>query len=382
MYHETIVVGGGMAGMSCALKLCEAGRDFLLITDVLGGRVCYDKQNDMNFGAVFYMENYHNARKILTEGPRLTTKLGKLMLHTTQTKFFKGNSLTMVLSLPQLLRFQRFMKSFMPLYATYKKDCETMSCEEAFRKTPEISQYYRMPASQLIKDLKIDKICDNFVSKFAYACSGASFHKMNALDFLNISQGVCIPIYGFSFDSKGFMKRLGGKIELDKVVKVVKNDPEDKALYTVETESGKGFTCTNLVLATTAVTTQKLLDIKEIRQPTRLCSYLVNGVLKPKYQTCNDHYFSSAFDIIAIGKRSDGKFNVFSRAEINLGDFFTTYNVVKMVNWPEALFVYGDIILSQNYDKNLYLAGDHNGLGMEPAAISGIYAANRILAKV
>lgn len=29
-----------------------------------------------------------------------------------------------------------------------------------------------------------------------------------------------------------------------------------------------------------------------------------------------------------------------------------------------------------------YVAGDHNGLGLEPAAISGVYAANQILKKL
>lgn len=379
MYRETIVVGGGMAGMSCALKLKEHQKDFLLITDVLGGRVYYDKDNDMNFGAVFYMENYHNARKVLTEGAPLVAKLGNLMLHTTKDKYFKGSSWTMVFSLPQFFKFQKFMKGFMPKYAVYKKDCETMTVEEAFRKNPEISKYYYMPAAQFISDMKIDKICDNFVSKFAYACSGASLDKLNTLDFLNMSQGVCIPIYNFSFDPEAFTQRLGGNVQIGKVVKVSKNASDTKEIYAIETEDGQKYSCTYLVLATPAVVTQKLLDIKEIRKPTRLCSYLVEGVLKQKYQTCDTHYFSSAFDIIAIGKRPDGKFSVFSRKDIDLGEYFTKNKIEKMVDWPQALFVYGDTILKQNYDQNLWIAGDHNGLGMEPAAISGIYAANQIL---
>jgi hypothetical protein len=45
----------------------------------------------------------------------------------------------------------------------------------------------------------------------------------------------------------------------------------------------------------------------------------------------------------------------------------------------QALFTNPSIVLDQDLGPNLYMAGDHNGLGMEPAAISGIYAANRIL---
>ena len=41
MHSQTVIVGGGMAGMSCALRLMERGEEFLLLTDVLGGRIMY-----------------------------------------------------------------------------------------------------------------------------------------------------------------------------------------------------------------------------------------------------------------------------------------------------------------------------------------------------
>jgi thioredoxin reductase len=51
--QETIIVGGGCAGIHAALKLKEAGRTYTLITDRMGGRVMYRKDLQMNFGAVF-----------------------------------------------------------------------------------------------------------------------------------------------------------------------------------------------------------------------------------------------------------------------------------------------------------------------------------------
>ena len=86
MDAETIVVGGGIAGMSCARKLKDNGRDVLLITDELGGRVCYDPELHNNFGAVFCMENYDNAFKIVDKDGYLEVALGSLMLHSTPTK--------------------------------------------------------------------------------------------------------------------------------------------------------------------------------------------------------------------------------------------------------------------------------------------------------
>ena len=50
------------------------------------------------------------------------------------------------------------------------------------------------------------------------------------------------------------------------------------------------------------------------------------------------------------------------------------------------LFEHGHLVaaheaLPQNLAPGLIMTGDVNGLGMEPAAISGIYAANKIIGK-
>ena len=56
--HETIIVGAGAAGMNCALDLKEAGHDYLLIADYMGGRIFNDTSRHMNYGAVFYFGSY------------------------------------------------------------------------------------------------------------------------------------------------------------------------------------------------------------------------------------------------------------------------------------------------------------------------------------
>lgn len=373
---ETIVVGGGMAGMSCAAKLKENGKDVAIITDELGGRVCYDPELQNNFGAVFFMNNYKNARAILTEEAPMTTDLAQVMLHTSETSVFRGTSPTMMASLPQLVKFQRFMKRvFMPEYQAYKDDCEVMSVAEAFEKHPDIACYFHMKASELIEELGIDRIADNFISKFAYACTGSRIDELNALDFLNVTQGTVIPIYTFTFDPAAFTERLDGKVIIDTIEAVEKADGG----WAVTGKGGERYQSENLVIATTALTTQKLLHIDKVRQPTMLVSYLVRGMATVDIRKASSHYFGDSFDVIAITQRYDGLWNVFSRKEIDLSEFFLSHEVLKYRVWPEALFTYGDTVLKQDWDERLWIAGDVNGLGLEPAAISGIYAANRIL---
>ncbi len=53
--------------------------------------------------------------------------------------------------------------------------------------------------------------------------------------------------------------------------------------------------------------------------------------------------------------------------------------IIGMKGWDKAMYVYGDAYMEQTYGERLYIAGDHNGLGLEPTALSGVYAANMIV---
>ena len=139
----------------------------------------------------------------------------------------------------------------------------------------------------------------------------------------------------------------------------------------MKTADGEDLTCENLVVATTATVTQKLLDIPQIRQPTMLVSYLVKATPNADIAKSGAHYYGDVFDVIAIGKRPDGLYNVYTRKEIDLGDFFTEYDVLEYKVWPCALYTYGDTVLKQDWADHCWIAGDMNGLGLEPACTSG-----------
>ena len=245
MKSETIVVGGGIAGMSCALKLKEHDREVALITEELGGRICYDPQLKNNFGAVFFMENYKNAKKLVSSTGLMAVDLKDLMLHSSETKVFRGTSLTMVKSLPQMLKFLNFMKAhFMPDYNRYKNDFEHMPIEKAFKRHPSIRRCLNMRASDFIEELGIDTVADKFVSKFAYACTGSKIKELNALDFFNVAQGVVIPIYDFSFDAEAYTVQLDGKVFIETIAAITK--AEDG--WTLTTSTGEEHMCSMLLL--------------------------------------------------------------------------------------------------------------------------------------
>lgn len=81
----------------------------------------------------------------------------------------------------------------------------------------------------------------------------------------------------------------------------------------------------------------------------------------------------------------DGDYEIFTEVDFEEGnkfdDYFEEWEVIGKKYWEYALYTAAHEALPQNLAPGLIMAGDVNGLGMEPAAISGIYAANKILGK-
>ena len=81
----------------------------------------------------------------------------------------------------------------------------------------------------------------------------------------------------------------------------------------------------------------------------------------------------------------DDDYEIFTEVDFEEGnkfdEYFEEWEVIGKKYWEYALYTAANEALPQNLAPGLIMAGDVNGLGMEPAAISGIYAANKILGK-
>jgi len=81
-------------------------------------------------------------------------------------------------------------------------------------------------------------------------------------------------------------------------------------------------------------------------------------------------------------KQHDGSYLVYSRnKDTDLCQICEYFELLASMAWEKAMYVQGRAFMEQQYGDGIYVAGDHNGLGLEPAAISGIFAANQIIKK-
>src|SRR5690349_9560748 len=68
---ETVIIGGGVAGLACARRLHRAGREFRLITDRLGGRMYANGGATRNFGATYLTRDYRHVGRFVDRGSRI-----------------------------------------------------------------------------------------------------------------------------------------------------------------------------------------------------------------------------------------------------------------------------------------------------------------------
>src|SRR3989338_9262295 len=108
---ETIIVGGGIAGLGCARTLQDNNRPFLLITENVGGRILTSKDRKVNYGAYYVGNDYTNVLKYV-EKKRILVPLG-VEFHRRDRGYF-------LLNYRFLLNFRQFMRLMFYYYENLK----------------------------------------------------------------------------------------------------------------------------------------------------------------------------------------------------------------------------------------------------------------------
>ncbi|GAB4501070.1 MAG: hypothetical protein Fur0035_06110 [Anaerolineales bacterium] len=356
------------------MRLLAARQDFLLISETIGGRILYQQQAKVNFGAYFVMKNYVNARQLLTTGDWINPLDACFHLETgEQHAVLSGHTLGL---LPELLRFYRVMWEFSRHYEPYKQRCLVMLQKAALKADPYLAEIFSMPAPRFVRARKFERAAAEYLSEFAYACTGASMEQLSALDFLTVSQGMVLPIYEIRFSPEGVAQKVGERLIYDSIIRI----ENQQGKHSLIGKSGRVYQAEKVVVATPAAVTQQLLGLKEIRAASQIHVFHVHARLKAEFCQHSANFFPYSSAIMMINKQPDGSYLIYSREkEVDLRQVCEQFHLLAVTDWEKAMYIQGAACLEQQAGEDIYIAGDHNGLGLEPAAISGIFAANQIL---
>lgn len=374
---ETIIVGGGVSGLSCARRLHDAGRDFLLITEELGGRLLSAECCGINYGAAYMTSDYVNMLQFVQK---------KEELRVRDFFFWNGKRLTNVFILKNLrntekiITFLLILKKVRRHFLKYRAQAAHKSIKECFENDPVLMEYWNMNASVFIKKHGFERLDTLYGNPVTAATAFIESKKVNAFYYI----GMFFPLLlkTWIVDLRETVPKLTrgyeDKITIARVTRVSKKFD----YYTVESTAGH-LRARNVVFAAPQ---KSLLGVYPLPKPhiqEKAYVFHISGVKKAQYRNKKAVVFRPEnHDIFMIWELAGCADIIYSRhASPDFSQYYESYQIVRRLHWSPGMIIPDNKLIAQKLDDRLYLASDYNLSLMEDCFLTGVYAANQIINK-
>ena len=275
-HFETVIIGGGVSGLSCARRLHAGSRSFVVVTDRLGGRMYHSADGEMNYGATYINADYENMAQFVGRGMpfRLhevyTENNGKL------TTFFDLRNARDALPFARLaLRLQELRRTL----RRFRKEAEHVSAAELLPRFPLMERYANQSSAELIRDLGLERLDQRYFRSSFFATCFADPALSNALFYLGslfpLVTSTWVGDFTHTYDrlTEGF----ADQIEIDKVTSL---DRTDGGGWAVQMAGGATYLAKNVVLGIPYHNAEKLSDrsARSWRAPPKVQRQTLNAV--------------------------------------------------------------------------------------------------------
>jgi len=370
--YESIIIGAGISGLACAKTLQQNNKDFLIISENIGGRILTSTDGKVNYGAFFVCSDYHHVLKYVSLKSRI--KLREFCFHDGDATYF--------LFEPRLIKyFLQFAKGIKLLYKFRKhlrrlrKTTEILSQKEAMEQDRFLFNLYMQKADEFVRKQKIQGITEIYLSKALHSTTFSSISEMNAFSFLEFLLPLITPIYSFSFEMEEMTKAFKEKMLCNHVEDVIYKDGK----YTIKTND-ESFKATNIVLATNINWSENFAGVNKTNKPVSTNMLHIQGIPKDIIAKKKYHLFSPTSNVQSIAYLPDNTFLFYYKKKpYSLDTYFEKPKIINHHYWDPAGTINGHELIESNRGNNLYLIGDHNVCGLEDSYITGIYVANQIM---
>lgn len=370
--YETIIIGAGISGLACAKTLQQNNKDFIIISENIGGRILTSTDTKVNYGAFFVCSDYHHVLKYITLKSRI--KLREFCFHEEDAAY--------ILFEPRLIKyFLQFAKGIKLLYKfrkhlrKFRNATEMISQKKAIEQDPFLFKLYMENADDFVRKQKIQSITEVYLSKALHSTTFSSIYEMNAFSFLQFLLPLITPIFTFSFEMEEMTKTYKRKILCKHVDDVIYKDGQYKIKTNDET-----FKAANVVLATDINWSKNFAGVKKTNKPVCTNMLHIQGIPKNIIAKKKYHFFSPKNRVQSIAYLQDNTFLFYYKKKpFSLETFFKNPQIIAHHYWDPAGTINGHELIESNRGNNLYLIGDYNVCGLEDSYITGIYAANQII---
>ncbi|MGI9286937.1 MAG: hypothetical protein ACR2P1_16245 [Pseudomonadales bacterium] len=386
---DTLIIGGGIAGLACARHLSDANIPFTLVTDTLGGRFERSAQGHY-FGAAMLNNDHVKMKKYAKkstirqpshfqaylwdgEKPRLA------MLSASPIGFFKG-----------LKAFGPFLKSMKKLREQMPHTCLT----ELVARDPLLSRLISQSAEDFAKEHGIEIISDKLFGPSAGAIFMVDWREMNAFFF-------CL---GATWIGLGSLTGNGLNYHdwSDLVPKLTKGYADQIVIETVESvreiNGGEAYQATsgsrtwrakNLVLAlpgSARVAFGQDIGIEDTN-PARdidLHVFHIKGKRRAFYKPGCSLLLGMKVQVpmLFVLPGEDGPVDVLyaNTGEPDFSTYYEDYKIIVHKHWSPALQLTKGPFRKLQPKPHVFMIGDHNIGGLEESYLTGLFAANKIIA--
>ncbi len=239
-------------------------------------------------------------------------------------------------------------------------------------------QLYHQSAQDLVDRERLTEFARSYLAPGLHGTAFASLHEITAFTLLLGALPVLSPAYEFTLR----LDRLVGGFADTIVQDTVNGISAQGAGYRVDTQANGPLPAHRVVIATPTHVAKRLLGLPASKRPVAAHMFQVAGALRDRYGRADIHLFPEDDPTLAIAQQASGAVLMSSRQRHpDFHRYFTTWRVVEHMQWNPAFHILGDDLLECERGPNLYLIGDHNIVGLEDAYLTGLYAANQIIAK-
>ncbi|UCD14556.1 MAG: NAD(P)-binding protein [Thermoplasmatales archaeon] len=369
---DTVIIGAGISGLACAKNLQENDRDFMIISENIGGRIRTSEDGTTNYGAFFVCSDYYHVLKHVTIRKRI--KLSDFCFHNDD-KIYVLFEPKLIAYIFQFMKTLKLLYKFRKSFRSFRRSSEKVSQKKAIENDPFLHQLYMQNAADFVKIHKMEKGTNRYLSQALYSTTFSQINEMNAFSFLQYLLPLITPIYAFKFEKEKMIEPFKERI----FIGTVKNLIYKEGIYKIKFDRNIVH-AKNVVLATQINWSKKFAGVKKTNKPVSTNMLHIKGNLANIFSKKLYHLFTPPSNVQAIANLKDGTFLFYYKGERPaLENFFKDPEVIAQHYWNPAGTINGHTLIESDRGNNFYLIGDYNVASLEESYITGIYAANQII---
>jgi hypothetical protein len=350
--YETIIIGAGIAGLACARHLNSYGKNFLIISKDVGGRILASEDGSANYGAFFVCSDYDNVLKFSSVKSRI--RLRDFCFHENDY-LYSLFELKLAKYLGQFLKINKVLFKFRKQFRNLRKTFISCSQKIAIENDAFLYKLYMQNATDFVKEHKIKSGTDVYLSKALYSTTFSAITEMNAFSFLQFLLPLITPIYTFKFEKEKLIAPFKEKIKIGNVtnLKFANNR------YKIESE-GKFFYSKNIVLATNISWSKSFACVKKVNKEVNTNMLHVKGKLKNNYKAKKYHLFAPLGNVQAIADLEDGTCLFYYKNDSSsVKEYFDNPEIITSKTWNPAGTINGHNLIECKRGNNMFLIGDY-----------------------